>query len=329
MHTHRKVRRRILGAAAAGLAGAALPFTARAQGFESARIIVGFPPGGTTDVMARKVAEKLRGPFARSVIVENRPGAGGQVGVIALKDAPADGSVMLLTPSSMLTIYPFTYPKLQYRSDDVQPVSLAMYTQHVFSVGPAVPDSVKDLKTFFAWAKANPDKVNYSGAGYGSAGHLAAELLRQRAGIHIVHINYKGGGQAVTDLLGGTIQMLMTGLTTVEGHVKSGKLRPLAFTSSKRISGLPEVPTFAESGYPGLVSYSWYGVLAPMGTPPDVVRRVNAEINKLLQLQDVKDRLAAFGVEPIGGTPEQFARMIREDTVKWAKVVKEAGIQIE
>src|SRR5947208_11254360 len=160
-------RRRFLGAAALGLFSGALSFAARAQGLETAKIIVGFPPGGTTDIMARKVADKLRGAYARALIVENRPGAGGQLGVVALKDAPADGSVMLLTPSSMLSIYPYTYRKLQYALEDVAPVSLAMYTHHVLSVGPAVPGSVQTLKDFFAWAKATPDKAAYASPGSG------------------------------------------------------------------------------------------------------------------------------------------------------------------
>src|SRR5688572_17188609 len=184
MHT----RRKFLGAAALSL----LPFAVRAQGLDTAKIIVGFPPGGTTDVMARKVADKLRGPYARAVIVENRPGAGGQLGVIALKDAPLDGSSLLLTPSSMLTIYPYTYSKLQYRVEDVAPVSLAMYSHHVLSVGPAVPDSVKTLREFFAWTKANPDKAVYGSPGAGSMPHLIGVLLGKQAGANLRHAGYRG-----------------------------------------------------------------------------------------------------------------------------------------
>ena len=200
-------RRKLLGAAALGLVGGALPGafsrTARAQGLETARIIVGFPPGGTTDVMARKVADKLRGPYARTVIVENRPGAGGQLGVVALKDAPADGSVMLLTPSSMLSIYPYTYRKLQYALEDVAPVSLAMYTHHVLSVGPAVSADVKSLQDFFAWAKANPDKAAYGSPGAGSMPHLIGVLVGKASGTELRHVAYRGSAPGIQDLLGG------------------------------------------------------------------------------------------------------------------------------
>ena len=185
------------------------------------------------------------------------------------------------------------------------------------------------LTTLLALARARPGRINYSSAGHGSTGHLTGELLKARAGIDIVHVNYKGGGQAVQDLLGGQIQMLMTGLATVEGHLKGGKLRALAFTSSKRVPGAPDVPTLTESGYPGLEVLSWYGVLAPAGTPQDIVRKLNADINRILQAPDVRERLTALGTEPTGGTPEQFAETIKADTARWAKVVQDAGIRID
>jgi tripartite-type tricarboxylate transporter receptor subunit TctC len=186
-----------------------------------------------------------------------------------------------------------------------------------------------NLAEFVALAKANPKRINYSSAGHGSTGHLTGELFAARAGIEMTHVSYKGGGQAVQDLLGGQIQMLVTALPTVEGHLKGGKLRALAFTSAKRVPGAPEVPTLAESGFPGFDVLSWYGILAPAGTPPDVVRRLNAEINAVLQAPDVRSRLAALGAEPTGGTPEQFAATIRADTARWAKVVGDAAIRID
>ena len=301
-----------------------------AQGYPSkpVRLIIPFAPGGATDVIGRLAAQKLSDGLGQQFIVDNHPGANGNIGTeLAVKAAP-DGYTLVMSYDGTLSINPSVYRRMPFDPQkDLVPIGAVGQLPLLMLVNPAFP--AKNVAEFVAYAKANPGKVNFSGAGYGSSGHLAAELLRQRAGIDIVHVNYKGGGQAVTDLLGGQIQMLMTGLTTVEGHVKSGKLRPLAFTSAKRVAGAPEVPTFAESGYPGLVSHSWYGILGPVGTPPEVVRKVNAEINKLLQLQDVKERLAALGVEPLGGTPEQFAHLIREDAAKWAKVVKEAGIAIE
>jgi tripartite-type tricarboxylate transporter receptor subunit TctC len=189
--------------------------------------------------------------------------------------------------------------------------------------------AAKNIAEFVALAKASPGRINYSSAGHGSTGHLTGELFRSRAGIQIVHVSYKGGGQAVQDLLGGQIQMLVTALPTVEGHLKGGKLRALAFTSSKRVPGAPDVPTLAESGYPGLEVLSWYGILAPAGTPQEIVRKLNAEINRVLQAPDVRERLATLGAEPTGGSPEQFAQVIRADTARWARVVSDAGIRIE
>jgi len=292
------------------------------------RLIVPFAPGGATDVIGRLTALKLSDGLGQQVTVDNRPGANGNIGTEMAAKATPDGYTLVMSYDGTLAINPSVYRKMPFDPQkDLVPIGAVGQLPLLMLVNAEFP--AKSVAEFIAWAKANPGKVNYSGAGYGSSGHLAAELLRQRTGIEIVHVNYKGGGQAVTDLLGGQIQMLMTGLTTVEGHIKSGKLRPLAFTSSKRIPGLPEVPTFTEAGYPGLVSYSWYGILGPVGTPAEVVKKVNAEINKLLLQQDVRDRLSALGVEPLGGTPEHFAQMIRDDSTKWAKVVKEAAISIE
>ena len=261
-----QTRRKFLGAAAVGLFGGALPgafpFGARAQGIDTAKIIVGFPPGGTTDVMARKVAEKLRGPYARVVVVENRPGAGGQLGVIALKDAPPDGSTMLLTPSSMLSIYPNTYPKLQYRLEDVAPASLAMYTHHVLSVGPAVPDSVKTLKDFFAWAKANPDKASYGSPGAGSMPHLIGVLVAKASGADLRHVAYRGSAPGIQDLLGGQIASFFGPVGDVLTHEKAGKVRVLAASGSVRDAFLPAVPTLREQGFAVAVR-EWYAFFLP------------------------------------------------------------------
>ncbi|TMH69042.1 MAG: twin-arginine translocation pathway signal protein, partial [Betaproteobacteria bacterium] len=252
MHARGKFRRSFLKAAALGLVGGALPGAfsriARAQGLETAKIIVGFPPGGTTDIMARKVADKLRGAYARALIVENRPGAGGQLGVVALKDAPADGSVMLLTPSSMLSIYPYTYRKLQYALEDVAPVSLAMYTHHVLSVGPAVPGSVQTLKDFFAWAKANPDKAAYGSPGAGSMPHLIGVLVAKASGTELRHVPYRGSAPGIQDMLGGQIASFAGLVGDVLAHSKAGKVRVLAVSGAERNAFLPAVPTLREQG---------------------------------------------------------------------------------
>src|SRR4030095_5935559 len=239
MHT----RRKLLRAAAFGLVGGAVPgavsLSLRAQGIDTAKIIVGFPPGGTTAVMERKVADKLRGPYARVAIVENRPGAGGQLGVVALKDSPADGSTLLLTPSSMLTIYPHTYRTLQYKLEDVAPVSLAMYTQHVLSVAPGVPESVKSLKDFFAWTKTNPDKAVYGSPGAGPTPHLMGGLIGKASGAELRHVAYRGSAPGIQDLLGGQISSFLGPVGDVLTHSRAGKVRVLGSSGKERDKFLP------------------------------------------------------------------------------------------
>ena len=303
---------------------------ARAQAYPSkpVRLIVPFAPGGTTDVLARLMAQKLAEALGQQFLIENKPGAGGNIGTDLAAKSPADGYTLVMSFDGTMAINPNTYAKMPYDAQkDLAPVANVAQVPLLMVVHPGV--AAKSVAEFVALAKASPGRINYSSAGHGSTGHLTGELFRSRAGIDIVHVSYKGGGQAVQDLLGGQIQMLVTALPTVEGHLKGGKLRALAFTSARRVPGAPEVPTFAESGYPGLEVLSWYGILAPAGTPPEIVRRLNAEINRILQAADIRERLAALGAEPTGGSPEQFGQVIRADTLRWAKVVADAGIRIE
>jgi tripartite-type tricarboxylate transporter receptor subunit TctC len=312
------------------LSFALVPGFALAQAYPSkpVRLIVPFAPGGATDVIARLAGQKLSEALGQQFTIDNRPGANGNIGTEIAVKSPADGYTLVMSYDGTMAINPSVYRKMPFDPlKDLVPVASVAQLPLLLVVHPAV--AAKNVAEFVAIAKASPGKINYSSAGYGSAGHLATELFRGRAGIDIVHVNYKGGGQAVQDLLGGQIQALMTGLTTVEGHLKSGKLRALAFTSAKRMPGAPEVPTFGESGYAGLVVLSWYGILAPAGTPAEIVRRLNAEINKILQAPDVRERLTALGTEPTGGTPEQFAETLKADTARWAKVVADAGIRID
>jgi tripartite-type tricarboxylate transporter receptor subunit TctC len=309
---------------------ALVPGLALAQAYPSkpVRLIVPFAPGGATDVIARLAGQKLSDALGQQFIIDNRPGANGNIGTEIAVKSPADGYALVMSYDGTMAINPSVYRNMPFDPlKDLAPVASVAQLPLLLVVHPAV--AAKNLAEFVALAKATPGKINYSSAGYGSAGHLAAELFRGRAGIDIVHVNYKGGGQAVQDLLGGQIQALMTGLTTAEGHLKSGKLRALAFTSAKRMPGAPDVPTFSESGYAGLVVLSWYGILAPAGTPAEIVRRLNAEINKILQAPDVRERLTALGTEPTGGTPEQFAETLKADIARWAKVVADAGIRID
>ncbi len=307
-----------------------LPAAVPAQSYPAkpVRLIVPFAPGGTTDVLARLVGQELGEALGQPFLVENRPGAGGNIGTeIAVKAAP-DGYTLLMSFDGTLAINPSTYRKLAFDPQrDLAPVASVAQVPLLVVVHPGV--AAQTVSEFVALAKASPGRVNYSSAGVGSTGHLTGELFKARAGIDIVHIGYKGGGQAVQDLLGGQIQMVVTALPTVEGHLKGGKLRALAFTSAQRVPGAPEVPTLAESGFAGFEVVSWYGILAPAGTPQDIVRKLNTEINRVLRLPAVRERLIALGTDPTGGTPEQFAATIKADTARWAKVVGDAGIRID
>ena len=320
MHT----RRKLLGAAALGLVGGAIPFTLRAQGIDTAKIIVGFPPGGTTDVMARKVADKLRGPYARVSIVENRPGAGGQLGVVALKDSPADGSTMLLTPSSMLTIYPHTYRTLQYKLEDVAPVSLAMYTHHVLSVGPAVPESVKNLKDFFAWTKANPDKAVYGSPGAGSMPHLIGVLIGKASGTELRHVAYRGSAPGIQDLLGGQISSFLGPVGDVLTHSKAGKVRVLGSSGKERDKFLPAVPTMAEQGI-AMGLREWYAFFAPAKTSADTVQRAGSALGQAIKQTDVVEFGKQFGLEVQASTPRALADLLKADAAEWSGLAKQTG----
>jgi tripartite-type tricarboxylate transporter receptor subunit TctC len=319
-----QTRRNFLGAAAAGLLGGALPFRAGAQALDQARIIVGFPPGGTTDIMARKVADKLRGHYAKVALVENRPGAGGQLGVTALREASADGSVMLLTPSSMLTIYPFTFQKLNYRIDDVQPVSLAMYTHHVFSVGPAVPDSVKNLKDFFAWAKANPDKAAYGSPGAGSMPHLIGVLVSKASGADLRHAAYRGSAPGIQDLLAGQIAAFFGPTGDVLAHSKSGKVRVLGTSGGERSSFLPDVPTLREQGV-SMALREWYAFFMPARASADTVQRASAAIRAAIGEQEVVEFARQFGLEAQASAPRELGELLKRDSVEWGGLVKQTG----
>jgi len=320
MHT----RRKLLGAAALGLVGGAIPFTLRAQGIDTAKIIVGFPPGGTTDVMARKVADKLRGPYARVSIVENRPGAGGQLGVVALKDSPADGSTMLLTPSSMLTIYPHTYRTLQYKLEDVAPVSLAMYTHHVLSVGPAVPESVKNLKDFFAWTKANPDKAVYGSPGAGSMPHLIGVLIGKASGAELRHVAYRGSAPGIQDLLGGQISSFLGPVGDVLTHSKAGKVRVLGSSGKERDKFLPAVPTMAEQGI-AMGLREWYAFFMPAKSSADTVQRAATALEQAIRQADVVEFGNQFGLEVQASTPRALADLLKADAAEWSGLAKQTG----
>jgi tripartite-type tricarboxylate transporter receptor subunit TctC len=318
----------IRAAAALGLAGAGLPRALRAQSIEMLRIYCGFPAGGTVDVLARRVGDRLRGSFAKAVIVENKPGAAGQIGVIALKDSPPNGSAMLLTPSSMLSIYPYTYPKLQYRLEDVTPVSVAAYINHGLAIGPAVPDGVRTLSEFLDWAKANPDRANYGSPGAGSMPHMIGVLLTKSSGADLRHVPYRGAAPGVQDLLGGQISAFLGPLGDFIPHAKTGKLRVLAISGRDRSPFLPAAPALRELGYPIAVR-EWYGFFLPGKASPETVRRAAAALQPALADPEVVEFGKQFGLEILASSPGELAELLKADAAEWRELIKQTGFTAE
>ncbi|MGH8864705.1 MAG: tripartite tricarboxylate transporter substrate-binding protein [Burkholderiales bacterium] len=323
-------RRHFTHLAASTLGAATLPLVARAQSssLDLAKIITGFPPGGTVDVLARRVADKLRGNYATNMVVENKPGAAGQIGVITLKDANPDGSVLLLTPSSMLSIYPFTYPKLQYRLEDVSPVSVGAYINHGLAIGPGVPDSVKTLKDFLAWAKANDIKANFGSPGAGSMPHLLGILLGKFTGVDLRHIPYRGTVPGVQDLLGGQISSFCGPIGDYLPHVKTGKLRVLAISGKTRSPFLPETPSLREFGHP-LTAREWYGFFLPGKAKPEVIRRASAYLQPALAQPDLIEYGKQFGLEIQSSSAPALADLLKADADEWRRLIKQVGFTAE
>jgi tripartite-type tricarboxylate transporter receptor subunit TctC len=323
-------RRRFIRAAGAfGLLGSfAWPAAVRAQALDTCKILCGFPAGGTVDVLARRMADKLRGNYARVVIVENRTGAAGQIGVTALKDSAADGSTMLLTPSSMLSIYPYTYPKLQYKLEDVAPASVAAFINHGLAVGPGTPESVKTLKEFLAWSKANPDKATYGTPGAGSMPHMIGVLLSKASGVELRHIAYRGAQPGVQDLLGGQISSYSGPIGDLIPHAKAGKVRVLAISGAARSPFLPAVPTLRELGYPITVR-EWYGFFLPGKANAETVRRASTHLQDALAQADVVEFGKQFGLEIQSSSAQALAELLKADATEWRQLIKETGFTAE
>ncbi len=327
MTTRRAFTQSLLGSAALSAFG--LPLAAQAQAsLDMAKILVGFPPGGTTDALSRRVADKLRGSYAGNVIVENRPGAGGQIAISALKAAPADGSTLLLTPSSMLSIYPFTYAKLPYTLDDLAPVSVACFFSHGFGVGPAVPASVKTIKDFLAWVKTNPGQANYGSPAPGSIPHLTAALFSKLTKADLQHVPYKGSAPGIQDLLGGQISSMCSPVGDYLPYLKSGRLRLLATSGPQRSPFTPDVPTFKEQGI-DIAVREWYGFFLPAKATPEVRRRAAAYLQPALTSKDLIDSMAQVGMEVQSSTPEQLAAWLKADADQWRGIVKEIGFSAD
>lgn len=301
-----------------------------AQGYPSkpVRMVVPFPPGGTTDILARAVGQKLSEAWNQQVIIDNRPGAGGNIGTDIVAKAPADGYTLLMGTVGTQAINASLYAKLPYDPvKDFAPVTLVASVPNVLVVNATIP--AKSVKELIALAKAKPGQLTFASSGNGTSIHLSGELFKTMTGTFMLHIPYKGSAPALTDLMGGQTNMMFDNLPSSMPHIKSGMLRALAVTSAKRSPALPDVPTIAEAGVPGYEASSWFGVLAPAGTPKEIVARLNADIVKVLAAPDIKERLSAQGADPVGNTPEQFAAYIRTEQIKWAKVVKDSGAKIE
>jgi len=291
------------------------------------RFVAGFPAGGPSDTVTRAVAKRMSELMGQPVVVENRAGAGGHIAVEAVAKSPPDGYTILLG-GSFLTIGPSLYTKLPYDPvRDIAPIGLIARNQYLLVVHPAVP--AKTVKELIALARSRPGQLNYGSSGVGAPPHLATELLKTMARIDAVHVPYKGATPAIADLIGGHIDFYVGGISGLIPHARSGKLRALAVTGTRRSSELPDVPTIAEAAIPGYDISTWFGVVAPAGVPGDIVARLNATLVKIIGEQEMQKYLAALGLEPATSTPEELARIIRGEIPKFAKIVKAAGIKAE
>ena len=292
------------------------------------RIIVPYPPGGTSDILARSLGQKLGESLGQTIVVENKPGANGNLGADLVAKSPADGYTLLLCDIGALAISPSLYKLSFDPATDFAPVTMVAYSPHIRVVHPSVP--VNNAKELITLAKSKPGKLNFAASSVGSAPHLAGIDFAAKAGVDWAYIPYKGGAQAITDMAGGQADVMFNGMLATYPHVKSGKLKILAVSSSKRMSAIPDVPTVAEAaGLPNFQTGSWQGVLAPPGTPKEIVARLSQEITKILNTPDMKERLAVQGAEVSTNTPEQFATFIRDEKARWAQVVKTANLKLE
>ena len=293
---------------------------------KTVRVVVPFAPAGSTDITARIIAQKLSDAWRQQVIVDNRAGAGGNIGAELVAKAAPDGYTLLLATTGVMAINHRLYKTLPYDAiRDFAPVTQIGGLPLILIVHPSLP--ARSVKELIAIAKAKPGQLSYASSGVGGATHMTAEVFRMLAGVDIVHIPYKGSGQAMVDLISGQVGMAFDQITSSLPHVESGKLRALAVTSAKRFASVPNLPTMAEAGVTGYEAVSWNGIAAPAGTPKDIVARIQGEIARVLQLPDIKERFFKDGIEPVGSTPEQFAAHIRSERAKWEKVVERAGIK--
>jgi tripartite-type tricarboxylate transporter receptor subunit TctC len=309
----------------------ALALPARAQAvLESVRIITGFPPGGTSDALCRRVAAKLTPGYARSAVVENRTGAGGQIAIQAVRALPPDGATILQTPMSMLGIYPHIYRKLAYDPvADLSPVSQGCTFDFGFAVGPSVPATVRNIADFLAWCKANPAQANYGSPAAGSQPHFIGVLLGRSAGIELRHVPYRGTQPAILDMIGGQVQAVCGPIGEFTQHVAAGKCRLLAATGTSRNRFAPDTPTLMEQGLRDMAFSEWFGFFLPGKAPADVVQRANAALRTALADKETVDGLAVMGLEARSSSPAELAALLEADTRRWGPIVKAIGFTAE
>ncbi|CAN7301380.1 Bug family tripartite tricarboxylate transporter substrate binding protein [Pseudorhodoferax sp. LjRoot39] len=320
MHTRRQFTIQLGCLGALGLGR-----VAQAQPNDLARLLVGFPPGGSTDNVARRLADKLRGAYAANVIVDNKPGAGAQIAVATVKDAAPDGATLLLSPPAPFTVYPYTYRRLPYATEDVAPVAMVCTFPFALAVGPGVPASVRNLQDFVAWAKATPAKASFGSPAAGSTPHLVGSLLGRMAGFEFTHVAYKGDGPGLQDLMGGQIASYSTVLGSYLPHLQSGRLRLLAVSGTERSSFAPELPTYREQGYPALDMAEWFGIFVPARTPAALVQRAGDAVRAAVAQPDFARGLAEFGMTARSSTAQELGERLRTESAQWRTHVKNIG----
>ncbi len=319
--------RRFLMALALAI-GLAPPVSAQPYPGKPIRFIVPQAAGGTTDILSRTVAQKLSDTFGQQIVVDNRAGANGIIGTELVAKAPGDGYTLLAGGTATIAINVSLYRKIPYDPvKDFAPVANIAYSTSVLVVHPSVP--AKSIADLIALAKSKPGELRYASAGIGSSPHLSAEVFRTMTVTNIVHVPYKGSTPGVTATVTGEASLMFTGIASALGHIKAGRLRALSVNGPKRSPALPEVPTAGDSGLPGFEVDFWIGILAPAGTPAAVVTRLNTEVNRIIGQDDIRDRLIVLGTDPIGGTPQQFAALIKKDIARWAEAIKASGVKPE
>ncbi|TWG80993.1 tripartite-type tricarboxylate transporter receptor subunit TctC [Cupriavidus gilardii J11] len=309
----------------AGLALAAATASAQDYPAKPIRLIVPFPASGATDLLARAIAQKVGANMGQQIVVDNRPGAGGAIGSDMAAKAAPDGYTLLIATTSTHSIGPHIQTRLPYNAKtDFTPIGQVAIATNVLLVSNALP--VKSVKELIDHAKAHPGQLNYASSGNGTVVHLTAEAFATQAGISMTHIPYRGTALSIPDLISNKVQVLFDSIVSGLPHVKDGKLKALAVTSEKRSPLAPDLPTVSESGLPGFVSDTWFGIYGPKNMPADIVKRLNAEFNKAIAAPEVRERLAKLGAEPVGGTPAQFATLVSQDSARWARLIKERNI---